>query len=57
MKIGESLLINGSGLQAVIGSIRRHNWQTSEGQANDFIDNRFFKELDDSGFIKPLSGR
>ena len=42
------------GLQAVIDFIRQRNPQTPNVKAQDFMDNRFIKELDDSGFIKAL---
>ncbi len=44
------------GLQAVIDFIRQRNPQTPSVKAADFMDNRFIKELDDSGFIKSLYG-
>ncbi len=44
------------GLQAVIDFIRQRNPQTPNAKAADFMDNRFIKELDDSGFIKSLYG-
>ncbi|MBI2229239.1 MAG: hypothetical protein HYU46_09080, partial [Deltaproteobacteria bacterium] len=42
------------GLQAVIDFIRQRNPQTPNVKAQDFMDNRFIKELDDSGFIQKL---
>jgi ABC-type nitrate/sulfonate/bicarbonate transport system substrate-binding protein len=45
------------GLQAVIDFIRQRNPQTPNVKAADFMDNRFIKELDDSGFIKSLYSR
>jgi NitT/TauT family transport system substrate-binding protein len=44
------------GLQAVVDSIRQRNPQTPNVKAAEFMDNRFIKELDDSGFIKSLYG-
>ena len=44
------------GLQAVIDFIRQRNPQTPNVKAADFMDNRFIKELEDSGFIKSLYG-
>jgi len=45
------------GLQAVIDFIRQRNPQVPAVKAQDFMDNRFIKELEDSGFIKSLYGR
>lgn len=44
------------GLQAVIDFIRQRNPQTPNVKAAEFMDNRFIKELEDSGFIKSLYG-
>jgi len=44
-------------MQAVIDFIRQRNPQTPNVKASDFMDNRFIKELDDSGFIKALYSR
>ena len=44
------------GLQAVIDFIRQRNPQTPAVKAAEFMDNRFIKELEDSGFIKSLYG-
>jgi NitT/TauT family transport system substrate-binding protein len=44
------------GLQAVIDIIRQRNPQTPSAKAAEFMDNRFIKELDESGFIKSLYG-
>jgi NitT/TauT family transport system substrate-binding protein len=41
-------------LQAVIDYIRQRNPQTPPAKAQEFMDNRFIKELDESGFIKAL---
>jgi len=46
--------VSEKGLQAVIDFIRQRNPQVSNVKAQDFMDNRFIKELDDSGFIKSL---
>ena len=46
--------VSEKGLQAVIDFIRQRNPQTPAGKAADFMDNRFIKELDESGFIKTL---
>jgi NitT/TauT family transport system substrate-binding protein len=46
--------VSEKGLQAVIDFIRQRNPQTPNVKAQDFMDNRFIKELDDSGFIKSL---
>jgi NitT/TauT family transport system substrate-binding protein len=46
--------VSENGLQAVIDFIRQRNPQTPNVKAADFMDNRFIKELDDSGFIKSL---
>jgi len=45
------------GLQAVIDFIRQRNPQTPNVKAAEFMDNRFIKELDDSGFIQKLYGK
>jgi NitT/TauT family transport system substrate-binding protein len=49
--------VNEKGLQAVIDFIRQRNPQTPNVKASDFMDNRYIKELDDSGFIKALYSR
>jgi len=49
--------VSEQGLQAVIDFIRQRNPQTPSVKAADFMDNRFIKELDDSGFIKALYNR
>ncbi len=46
--------VSENGLQAVIDFIRQRNPQTPPAKAQDFMDNRFIKELDESGFIKSL---
>jgi NitT/TauT family transport system substrate-binding protein len=46
--------VSEKGLQAVIDFIRQRNPQTPAAKAPDFMDNRFIKELDDSGFIRTL---
>jgi NitT/TauT family transport system substrate-binding protein len=46
--------VSEKGLQAVIDFIRQRNPQTPNVKAAEFMDNRFIKELDDSGFIKSL---
>jgi len=46
--------VSEKGLQAVIDFIRQRNPQTPNVKAQDFMDNRFIKELDESGFIKSL---
>jgi hypothetical protein len=38
----------------VIDLIRKRNPQTPNVKAQHFMDNRFIKELDESGFIKSL---
>jgi NitT/TauT family transport system substrate-binding protein len=42
------------GLQAVIDYVRQRNPQMPAARAQDFMDNRFIKELDEGGFIKAL---
>lgn len=42
------------GLQGVIDFIRQRNPQTPNVKATEFMDNRFIKELDESGFIQKL---
>lgn len=49
--------VSEKGLQGVIDFIRQRNPQTPAVKASDFMDNRFIKELDDSGFIKALYSR
>jgi ABC-type nitrate/sulfonate/bicarbonate transport system substrate-binding protein len=49
--------VNEKGLQGVIDFIRQRNPQTPNVKAQDFMDNRFIKELDDSGFIQKLYGK
>ncbi len=49
--------VSEKGLQAVIDFIRQRNPQTPPVKAQDFMDNRFIKELDESGFIKSLYSR
>jgi ABC-type nitrate/sulfonate/bicarbonate transport system substrate-binding protein len=46
--------VSENGLQAVIDFIRQRNPQAPPSKAQDFMDNRFIKELDESGFIKSL---
>jgi len=46
--------VSEKGLQAVIDFIRQRNPQTPNVKAQDFMDNRFIKELDESGFIQKL---
>lgn len=49
--------VSEKGLQAVVDFIRQRNPQTPNVKATDFMDNRYIKELDDSGFIKSLYSR
>jgi hypothetical protein len=49
--------VSEKGLQAVVDFIRQRNPQTPNVKAAEFMDNRFIKELDDSGFIKALYSR
>ena len=44
-------------VQGVFDFIRQRNPQTPNVKASEFMDNRYIKELDDSGFIKTLYGR
>ena len=46
--------VSEKGLQAVIDFIRQRNPQAANIKPQDVMDNRFIKELDDSGFIKAL---
>jgi ABC-type nitrate/sulfonate/bicarbonate transport system substrate-binding protein len=46
--------VSEKGLQAVIDFVRQRNPQTPAAKVQDFMDNRFIKELDESGFIKGL---
>ena len=45
------------GLQAVLDLARQQNPQGANAKVQDFMDNRFIKELEDSGFIKTLYGK
>jgi len=49
--------VSEEGLQAVLDFIGRRNAQAKTAKVQEFMDNRFVKELDDSGFIKALYGR
>jgi NitT/TauT family transport system substrate-binding protein len=49
--------VSEKGLQAVIDFIRQRNPQAGNIKPQDVMDNRFIKELDDSGFIKALYSR
>jgi NitT/TauT family transport system substrate-binding protein len=49
--------VSEKGLQAVLDFIRTRNPQTPNVKVQEFMDNRFIKELDDSGFIKALYKR
>ena len=49
--------VSEEGLQAVLDFIGRRNPQARTAKVQDFMDNRFVKELDDSGFIKTLYER
>jgi NitT/TauT family transport system substrate-binding protein len=49
-------LVSERGLQAVIDFLRQRNPQTPNVKAQEFMDNRFIKELEDSGFIRKLYG-
>jgi ABC-type nitrate/sulfonate/bicarbonate transport system substrate-binding protein len=49
--------VSEKGLQAVLDFIRQRNPQMPNVKVQDFMDNRFIKELDDSGFIQKLYGR
>jgi NitT/TauT family transport system substrate-binding protein len=44
------------GLQAVLDITRSRNPQSPNVKVQEFMDNRFIKELEDSGFIKSLYG-
>ena len=46
--------VSEKGLQAVIDFIRQRNPQIVNVKAQDFMDHRFIRELDESGFIKSL---
>ena len=48
--------VNERGLQAVVDFVRQRNPQMPNVKAAEFMDNRFIKELEDSGFIKSLYG-
>ena len=49
--------VSEKGLQAVIDFIRQRNPQTPNAKVQEFMDNRFIKELDDGGFIQKLYAR
>jgi len=49
--------VSEKGLQAVLDFIRQRNPQTPNVKVQDFMDNRFIKELDEGGFIKSLYSR
>jgi len=49
--------VSEKGLQAVIDFIRQRNPQAASVKPQDVMDNRFIKELDESGFIKALYTR
>lgn len=49
--------VSEKGLQAVIDFIRQRNPQTANLKPQEFMDNAFIKELDDSGFIRTLYSR
>ena len=46
--------VSEKGLQAVIDFIRQRNPQVANVKPQEFMDNQFIKELDESGFIKSL---
>lgn len=45
------------GLQAVLDFVRQQNPQAANAKAQDFMENRFIRELEDSGFIQSLYGK
>lgn len=49
--------VSEKGLQAVIDFIRQRNPQTPNLKVQEFMDNRFIKELEESGFIQKLYGK
>jgi len=49
--------VSEKGLQAVLDFIRQRNPQTPNVKVQDFMDNRFIKDLDDRGFIQKLYGK
>ncbi len=45
------------GLQTVLGYIKKSNPQAANAKVDDFMDNRFVKELEENGFIQSLYSR
>jgi hypothetical protein len=43
------------GYQLVLQDIAERNPKAAQANVKDYIDNRFIKEIEDSGFIKNLS--
>ena len=49
--------VSEAGLQTVLDFIRERNPQAANAKVQDFMDNRFVKELEEKGFIQSLYGR
>ena len=49
--------VSEAGLQTVLNFIKERNPQAASAKVQDFMDNRFIKELEDNGFIQSLYGR
>lgn len=49
--------VSEAGLQTVLDFIGQKNPQAASAKVQDFMDNRFIKELEDQGFIRSLYGR
>lgn len=46
--------VSEAGLQTVLDFIKKRNPHVANAKVQDFIDNRFVKELEDTGFIRSL---
>ena len=49
--------VSEAGLQTVLDFIKEQNPQAASAKVQDFMDNRFVKELEDKGFVQSLYGR
>lgn len=49
--------VSEAGLQTVLDFVGRNNPQAASAKVEDFMDNRFIKELEESGFIQKLYGK
>jgi len=46
-----------AGLQTVLDAVKKSNPHAAGAKVQDFMDNRFVKELEEKGFIQSLYGR